>query len=109
MEHENHSKDETQPATQGDLKALRQNLANEITKRANKTDGLIKGLETKLETWKDKIITSNDKVVKEVEHFRSESAAIKTNYDNLDKRMDKVEVFAEEAADITGVEFTKAV
>jgi len=57
--------------------------------------------------WKSKLLKSNDKVIKELKPLREEQQAIDENYRTLDERMDNVETFAEEAAKVVGVEFTK--
>jgi len=77
-------KDLDQPATKRDVQNVRQDLAKEITTRSNKTDGLIKNLSTDLKTWKDEILTSNDKVSKEYKTFESEKAALSGRVDRLD-------------------------
>ena len=55
------------------------------------------------------LITSSkaSKVIKELKPLREEQKAIDENYKKLDERMDNVETFAEEAAKIVDVEFTK--
>ncbi len=55
--------------------------------------------------WQSKILKSNDKVIKELKPLREEQQAIDENYKKLDKRLDNVETFAEESAEIVGVEF----
>ena len=53
--------------------------------------------------WKSEVLKSNDKVIKELKPFKEEQQAINQNYKTLDKRMDKVETFAEESAERMGV------
>ncbi len=65
-------------------------------------------VDDKMKNYTDIILKSNDKVIKELKPLREEQQAIKQNYKKLDERMDNVEIFAEEAAEIVGVEFKKA-
>ena len=68
----------------------------------------IKGIvDERMQHYTDKILKSNDRVIKELKPLREEQQAINQNYKKLDKRLDKVETFAEEAAEIVGVEFKK--
>ncbi len=55
--------------------------------------------------WKSEVLKSNDKVIKELKPFKEEQQAINQNYKTLDKRLDKVETFAEESAERMGVQF----
>ncbi len=96
-----------QPATKGDLKELRHDLATKITGSRNNTQRLIKGLEGKLEKWKDEILTSNDKVAKDYKTFETEKAAINQNYTTLDGQVQKLKRFAKKAGQKLGVEFEK--
>ncbi len=57
--------------------------------------------------WKSEVLKSNDKVIKELKPFKEEQQAINQNYKTLDKRLDKVETFAEESAERMGVGFKK--
>ena len=64
-------------------------------------------VDDKMKKYTDRILKSNDKVIKELKPIREEQKAIDENYKKLDERMDNVEIFAEEAAKVVGVEFTK--
>lgn len=64
-------------------------------------------VDKRMEHYTDKILTSNDKVIKELKPLREEQQAIDKNYKQLDKRMDNIETFAEETADKDGVEFQR--
>lgn len=64
-------------------------------------------VDERMEHYTDKILTSNDKVIKELKPLREEQQAIDKNYKQLDKRMDNIETFAEETADKDGVEFQR--
>ena len=46
-------------------------------------------------------------MIKELKPLREEQQAINQNYKKLDERMDSVEAFAEETAEIVGFEFKK--
>jgi len=68
----------------------------------------IKGIvDDRMQHYTDKILKSNDQVIKELKPLREEQQAIDENYRTLDERMDKVETFAEDTAKIVGVEFKK--
>ena len=60
-----------------------------------------------MQHYTNEILNDNDRVFKELKPIREEQKAIDENYRTLDERMDKVETFAEEAAKVVGVEFTK--
>ncbi len=64
-------------------------------------------VDDKMKNYTDIILKSNDKAIKELKLLREEQKAISQNYKKLDKRMDNVETFAEEAAEIVDIEFTK--
>ena len=64
-------------------------------------------VDDKMKKYTDRILKSNDKVIKELKPLREEQQAINQNYKKLDERMDSVEAFAEEAAEIVDVEFKK--
>ncbi len=44
-----------------------------------------------MEGWKDEILASNDKVVKEIKTVREEQAAIHANYEKLDGKVEKLD------------------
>ncbi len=68
----------------------------------------IKGIvDERMQHYTNEILNDNDRVIKELKPLREEQQAINQNYKKLDKRLDKVETFAEEAAEIVGVEFKK--
>ncbi len=68
----------------------------------------IKGIvDERMQHYTNEILNDNDRVFKELKPIREEQQAINENYKKLDKRLDKVESFAEEAAEIVRVEFTK--
>ena len=87
---------------------LRKDLPQIVT---NAMKPVVKGEFTMLreenQKWKREMLKSNDKVIKELEPLREEQKAIDENYKKLDERMDNVKIFAEEAAEIVGVEFKK--
>jgi len=64
-------------------------------------------VDERMQHYTDRILKSNDKVIKELKPLREEQQAINQNYKKLDKRLDNVETFAEEAAKIEGIEFKK--
>lgn len=57
--------------------------------------------------YTNEILKDNDKVIEELKPLREEQQAINQNYKTLDKRLDKVETFAEESAEMVGIEFKK--
>ena len=68
----------------------------------------IKGIvDERMQHYTNEILKSNDKVIKELKPLREEQQAIDENYKKLDERMDNVETFAEEAAEIVGIQFKK--
>ncbi len=108
-----------QPATKGDLQVVKKELQQEIQSLRNDlprivTDA-IKPLITdefskiynENQTWKDEILTSNDKVAKEYKMFETEKAAINENYKDLDQRVQNIERFAREAAPKVGIVFER--
>lgn len=98
--------DDNQPATKNELKALRKELPQVIEKvMHDKTKDL--ATKTDLVHWKDEILTSNDKVVKQLDRILTEQKAITVNYERLDSRMHNVEAFAEQAAQKLQIEFER--
>ena len=64
-------------------------------------------VDERMQHYTDRILKSNDKVIKELKPLREEQQAIDQNYKKLDQRVDGVEAFAEEAAEIVGIDFKK--
>ena len=64
-------------------------------------------IEKQMKNYTYGILKSNDKVIKELKPLREEQKAIDENYKKLEDRMDNGETFAEEAADVVGVELKK--
>ena len=62
-------------------------------------------VDERMQHYTDKILKNNDKVIEELKPIREEQQAINQNYKKLDKRLDSVETFAEESAEIVGIEF----
>jgi len=60
-----------------------------------------------MKNYTDRILKSNDQVIKELKPLREEQKAIDENYHNLGERLNNVESFAEEVAEIEGIEFKK--
>jgi hypothetical protein len=98
-----------QPATKGDLQALREELSGVVEDAVEKVvEGHYSRLGSKLEGWQDEILKSNDKVAQEYKTFETEKAGLQANYKKLDKRTEKVEDFAERAADKLQDDFKRA-
>ena len=74
--------------------AMKPVVKNEVTK-----------LREENREWKSQLLKSNDKVIKELKPLREEQKAINQNYKKLEERLDSVETFAEESAEIVGIEF----
>ena len=56
----------------------------------------IKGIvDERMQHYTNEILNDNDRVFKELKPIREEQQAINENYKKLDKRLDKVESFAE--------------
>jgi len=70
-------------ATKEDLKKGLNNLESVLRKDLASKKDLVK--------WKDEILTSNDKVVGKLDDILTEQVAITGNYENLDKRVEKLE------------------
>ena len=114
MTYEPLNEDDNQPATKGDVKAavntLRQDLPEIVTDAVeNVVDDKVTGLRDDMAKWKSDIHKDNDKVIKKLDTFLTEQAALTASDKHQSKRLDNLEDFAEEAADIAGVEFEKVV
>jgi len=62
-------------------------------------------VDERMQHYTGKILKSNDRVIQELKPLREEQHAINQNYKKLDERLDKVESFAKEAAEIVDIEF----
>jgi len=90
------SKEDTQPATKGDIAGL-----------DAKIDDKIDGLSNEMVEWKDEILTSNDRVVKKLDRVITEQQAITVNYKRLDHKIERLEEFAEQAAKKLEMDFER--
>ncbi len=96
-------------ATKKDFKELRGDFAKEITRLDIKIDKKVDGLQDNMTKWKDEILTSNDKLSKKLDIILTEQKSISENYKRVDRRLDNVEDYIEQADEKLGVGFEREV
>ena len=93
MKNNNHN----QPATKSDLKELRADFGK-----------LEKNLKQEMSENTDRVLKSNDDLIKELKDFRDEQAASFDNYKRLDSKVEKHEDYLEKADKKLKIGFERA-
>jgi len=98
---------DNQPATKGDVEALRKDVTTDLSVLDDRVDRKFNALENNMTKWKDEILTSEDKVIKKLDQVLTEQQAITINYKRLDQQVENLIDFAEKAAPKLDLEFKK--